>query len=138
MTSHRDSPGASPAHATQQSTPVLTEFQPDAFLPGSVVQKLVQVVSKVMKARRKKPMDALELKGIIIVYVLAASYSTSVGTITSSKNEEFFFQLGIKGCRYMEVWSAFSCTVERRQLVERFGENWRNRPNEGNNLITDL
>ena len=110
----------------------------DALLPETIMQNIRSCVNKVLQARNKPAVDVEELKGVIILHVLAASYNNPVSTITSEKNKEFFFQLGIGGQRYLDVWSAFSCSTEKRQRVEHHAYGWSNRPIEGNALITDL
>jgi len=75
---------------------------------------------------------------VIVLHVLAASYSSSVSTITNQNNQEFFFQVGIDGRRYNDVWSALSCTKEMRKTLEYSTTGWCNQPSRGNALITEL
>ena len=53
------------------------------FLPETVMQKIRSSVNKVLLAQKKPVVDVDELKGVIILHVLAASYGSPVTTITA-------------------------------------------------------
>ena len=110
----------------------------DVFLPERLLEKLKAYINRALKARKLSPATVPEIKGFIITHVLAASYGTSVSILTAPENRDFFFQTGVSGSRYLEIWSAMSCTTGKRQQVQAFGIGWSNKPVMGNELITEL
>lgn len=99
---------------------------------------VVYNVNRVLTKRKEPNVTVLELKGFIIIHVLAASYTSKASTIASPENADFFFQLSINSKRYSQVCSSFFCTVERQQKVKVHGRGWYNRPTRGNAFITEL
>lgn len=110
----------------------------DVFLPEHFMLKVLSNLNRVLKRRRQKPTTPMEFKGFLVLHVLAASYSSSVSTITAKRNKEFFFQMGISSGRYAEILGALSFAVGRRQRVESDGDRWCNFPQRANAMITEL
>lgn len=110
----------------------------DTFLPSGILEKVKANVNCVLAAQNQKLATIQEIRGVIVLHTLAASYSSSVSTITSASNADFFFQLGIDGKHYLQIWNALSCTNDRRHRVEYSSTGWSNRPSRGNALITEL
>lgn len=105
---------------------------------ASVLEKLRSDNKKVLVGRRRGRVSTSELRGVIVLHTLAESYRSSVATISSNENRHFFFQLEICADRYKEVWSAMSCTKQKRQRVEVSTMGWSNRPSRSNALIMEL
>ena len=110
----------------------------DVFLPEHLLEKLCAHINPVLTQRKQMPTSSFELKGMLILYLLAASYSSSVSTITATENHTFYYQLGISSKRYSEVWSALSCITERRQVIEMFGMGLSNCPNQAHDIIPEM
>ena len=110
----------------------------EIFLPLSILEKLRANINSVLRSRNWKVCTIAELKGTIILHVLAASYGTCVSTMTKKENRPFFFQVGISGDRYKEIWSSLNCSKSYRGRVEQTGNGWLNKPSKGNSLITEL
>ena len=114
----------------------LTAFE--IFLPLSILEKLRSNINSVLRSRNRNTCSVIELKGTIILHVLAASYGTCVSTITKKENLPFYFQVGISGERYKEIWSCLNCSKSYRSRVEQTENGWLNKPSRGNALITEL
>lgn len=69
----------------------------DVFLPISVLEKICSDINKVLYARKKRQVDVMELKWIIVLHKLAASYRPSVSTINCRKMLEAFVLLPVAG-----------------------------------------
>lgn len=80
----------------------------DVFFPVSVLEKICSDVNRALYACGKPRVNVVELRGIIALHILAASYGSCVTTITANANQEFFYQLGIEAARYKDVWYALS------------------------------
>ncbi|PXF44990.1 hypothetical protein BWQ96_05237 [Gracilariopsis chorda] len=107
----------------------------DVFFPTSLLGKLRSYVNRVLSARKEKPTTVMEFKGIIVNHVLAASYGTTVSVMTYTESEEFYYQTGILGKRYAEIWAALRGTKKRPQRAEVYGNSekgWFNKPVVGN------
>lgn len=98
----------------------------------------LEVIYRVLTVQDKKLTTISEFKDLLIIHVFAASYSTSVVFMTAKNTETFFFQIGITGKRYSDVWSAMSFTVERRQRIDIRRQGWSNFPQRANYLITEV
>ena len=109
----------------------------DALLLERAMQTIREAVNTVLYAEGKPAVD-VQLKGIIILRVLAASCGSSASTITAEHNKEFYFQIGVSSARYSEVWNVFSCSKEKSHRVQHHETGCTNRPTEGNAIITDL
>lgn len=113
----------------------------DVFLPTFLLEKLRSYVYRVLSARKERPNTVIESKVIIVTYVLAASYGTNVSVMTATENEDFYYQTGISGKRYVDIWAALSGTKKGRQRRDtngRDGEGWFNKPVVRNQMITEL
>ena len=93
----------------------LSLFHVDVFLPESVLQKLKTNINRVLQLRKCSLTTAMELKEVVVMHVLAASYNSNVFTIADPNNKEFFFSTSLLASQYNEIWSAISCTMHRRQ-----------------------
>eukprot|EP00178_Gracilaria_changii_P016681 TRINITY_DN479_c3_g1_i11.p1 TRINITY_DN479_c3_g1~~TRINITY_DN479_c3_g1_i11.p1 ORF type:complete len:1373 (+),score=138.00 TRINITY_DN479_c3_g1_i11:3191-7309(+) len=110
----------------------------DVFLPTSLLEKLKSYVNRVLLARDQKPTTVQELKHVVVTHALAASYHTTVSVMSSEENKEFYYQTGLSGKRYSDIWSSLSGTAKRRQRLEAMGQGWSNKPVAGNQLITEI
>ena len=69
----------------------------DAFLPLSLLEKLRVYINQVLISRMRLPCSTAELKGIIILHVLAASYGGCVSSITAPENKSILLSNGNNG-----------------------------------------
>lgn len=110
----------------------------DVFLPERLLERLMAYTNRALQARKLAPVTVTEIEGVIITHVLVASYKTYVSNMTAPENQQLFFRTGTAGSRYLEIWSAVSCTIGERQQIKAFGMGWSNNPVVGNELITEL
>ena len=110
----------------------------DVFLTTALLEKLCTIVNRVLHKQYEKCASRAEIKGVIILHVLAPSYGSSVACIMEPQNRTFFFQMGISGELYARVWSALSCTAERRHRVHVSGNLWTNKHTRRNSLISEM
>lgn len=110
----------------------------EVFLPDYLLAMILSTINRILCARTQTFTTVLEYKGVLALNVLAASYSITEQKMTLHKNERFYFQLGIAGHRYSEMWSAMSCTVERIQRYKWRGKGWFNFSQRCNELIAEL
>ena len=109
-----------------------------ALLPNSVLEKVREAINRVLVSRSKRTIELGELMAVIAQHILCSSYGESVTTVSSRENCTFFFQMAVDADRYKEVWSALSCTKQKRARVEHTTTGWANKPSRGNALITEM
>ena len=110
----------------------------EIFLPLSILEKLRANINSVLRSRNRKVCTIAELKGTIVLLLLVASYGTCVSTMSKKENQLSFFQVGISGDWYKEIWSPLNCSKSCRGRVEQTENSWLNKPSNGNSLITEL
>ena len=116
------------------------------------MEKLRSSINRILSERRSSresgkycPVSFDELKGVIILHVLATSYGESPSTMCSTREQDAFLQMGIREDRYKEVWSALFCTTGKRSRAthiagkgEEENPTWTNKSERANALIAEL
>ena len=59
------------------------------FSPDTLLQKLKLNINRVLKLRKSAVTTFLELKEVLVIHVLAASYNSNVSTKTDPGNKDF-------------------------------------------------